>query len=188
MVSGETLIAEAEAVDPPEFQLPPAVSWERAERATASYPWRDNHPYAHCFVCGPARTDDGLRLFPGPVESDAGAAHAVRVAATPWIVPGDLCEPGVDNVARARTELLWAALDCPSWFGFRAFDDHHGFVLLGRLTAQVIEHPQASERCVVGGWLQRRDGRKILCGSAIWRADGSLLAAADAVWIELRDK
>ena len=176
LVQGDTLLAEAEPVTTLDLAVPEPVSWAQAEAAVAGYPWYRGHPFPNCFVCGPARDSDGLRLFPGAVEGR-------QVAASPWRIPADLC---ADNTA--RTELVWAALDCPSWFGFRVFDANHGPALLGRLTAEIAEHPRAGDRCVVGGWNIRRDRRKIVCGSAVWSEDGALLAVAEAVWIELRAK
>lgn len=170
---GDVVVAEARAattdVDPP-----PPVTVEEATDATRRYPWFEGHPYPSCFVCGPARGEDGLRIFPGAV---AGR----DIAAAPWTPPSDLAEAGA-----ARPELLWAALDCPSWFGFGAFHDDHGLVLLGRLTADIRRSPKTGEQCVVGGWHVGREGRKIHCGSAVWSADGEVLALGYATWIELR--
>ena len=172
---GETLIGEAtphrEAIASSE-----AVDWDEATDAVARFIWSEEHPYPGCFVCGPDRGDGGLRLFPGPVEGR-------RVAATPFVPPADLCEGGV-----ARPELVWAALDCPSWFGFASFHDDFGLVLLGRLRAAVHRAPREKERCVVTGFPIDRDGRKIRCGSSIFSADGELLATAEALWIELQEK
>ena len=67
--AGGTLLAEARAADPVDEDVPAPVGFEAAERASSLYPWRENHPYPSCFVCGPHREDgDGLRIFPGPVE------------------------------------------------------------------------------------------------------------------------
>lgn len=174
---GDTLLAEAQPVSDYQLDVPEPVSLEQAHDATKRFPWYHNHPYGECFVCGHARADkDSLRLAPGAV---AGR----DVAAAPWQVPADLCDDGV-----ARTQVMWAALDCPSWFGFRAFDDRHGPVLLGRLTGHVLEPARVGEQCIVGGWHKRREGRKLFCGSVVWRADGTVLAAAQAIWIELKPK
>jgi hypothetical protein len=171
--AGDTLVAEARAashaIEPPE-----PVSIDEATEAAKRFAWRDSHPYPTCFVCGPGRGPDGLRLF-------AGAVEGRRVAAAPWIVAADLCEDGT-----ARPELLWSALDCPSWFGYRAFHDDPGLILLGRLGAVLRRRPQPNERCVVAGWPVSRDGRKIRCGSVVWSADGEVLALGSATWIALR--
>ena len=174
MTHGDVLIAEAEA-RAPQLEVPDPVSWADATAATERFRWKDNHVYPRCFVCGPDRADTGLRIFPGAVEGRS-------VSAAPWTVPADLCE---DNAA--RIELVWAALDCPSWFGFA---DVHGpttpKMLLGQLTVDIARLPRAAERCVVGGFPGHQEGRKIMCGSALWSEDGELLAHSEALWIALK--
>lgn len=167
---GETLLAEAEP-KAPSPDLPDPVSYADAEEATRGYIGHEHHPYPTCFVCGTARGDEALRLFPGAVSGR-------DVAAAPWRVPEDLCENG-----RARTELVWAALDCPSWFGHQAFHPVSELILLARLTAQMEVQPAAGERCVVVGFSKGIDGRKIFCGSALFRESGECLACAEALWI-----
>lgn len=77
-----------------------------------------------------------------------------------------------------------AAAPCPSWFGFACFDDFDDpKILLGRLTARVDARPRAGDRCLAIGWLRGREGRKILCGSALYAEGGALLAVAHATWI-----
>jgi hypothetical protein len=145
----------------------------QAVEATTRYAWKDDHPYPECFVCGPQNVE-GLRLFPGPVPSR-------NLAAAPWVVPSDL----VDHSGRALTELMWSALDCPSWFGHTAVHPHPGNVLLGRLTAQVVRRPKAGDPCIVIGFPVEKEGRKIHTGSAVFSDDGELLGHARAVWLEV---
>jgi len=47
--------------------------------------------------------------------------------------------------------------------------------------------PAAGERLIAMGWPLQVDGRKHHAGSALFSADGELLASAAAVWIELGD-
>lgn len=169
------LLAEAQAAVGRPEDPPPPVSWDDAVAASAHYVGFHDHPYPTCFVCGTDRGVDALRIFPGAVDGR-------EVVAAPWTVPADLCASG-----RARTELVWAALDCPSWFGHLAFHGGSTRILLGRLTARVHEAPSADERCVVIGWPRGKDGRKIHSGSALYSEDGRLLASAEALWIELRE-
>lgn len=56
-------------------------------------------------------------------------------------------------------------------------------VLLGRLTAEIVERPRAGERCVCTARALGREGRKVYASSAIWSADGRRLASAEAIWI-----
>jgi hypothetical protein len=157
------------------IEPPPAPSLAEAADATRRFIWFETHPCPSCFVCGP-KAGDGLGIFPGAVEGRA-------VAAAPFQPDASLA----DESGRVRPEIVWAALDCPSWFGFHCFDERFdGLVLLGRLAARIDERPRAGDRCVCAGWLVKRDGRKIHCGSAIYR-DGVPLAVAQATWIVLRE-
>lgn len=139
--------------------------------------YRAAHAFPECFTCGPDRDHgDGLRLFPAPVEPG--------VVAWPW-------EPTVAIVGRdglVPDEILWAALDCPSglaWIG----DDPDAPAVLGRMTAGVQRRPLVGERLVVMGWRIAREGRRLLAGSAVYRADGEeVLATNRAVWVLLDER
>jgi hypothetical protein len=128
-------------------------------------------------VCGPDRAaGDGLRILPGAVEG-------TRVAAAPWVPD----RSQVDRDGRVPREIVWAALDCPSWFGMHCFHPfREGGVLLGRLAARIIDPPVVGERCVAAGWFLGRDGRKMSMGSALYGEDGAVRALARATWIALR--
>lgn len=174
---GDVLVGEARAgaVDVP---VPDPVSWDDAVRAAEAYPGHREHPYPTCFVCGPARAEgDGLRIFAGPV---AGR----EIAASPWVPHASLAG---DDGTTVRREYVWAALDCPSWFGFADFSTWEGRPLLGRLTADVRTLPRVGERLVASGWTLGRDGRKIHVASALHREDGELLGLAKAVWLTVLD-
>jgi hypothetical protein len=128
-------------------------------------------------VCGPEREDgDGLRIFPGTVEGR-------DVVAAPWTPTRSVC----DASGVVQPEIVWAALDCPSWFGILAFEVGAKYALLGQLTARIHRRPGERERCVVVGWASGRDGRKLHGGSALYDSDGSLLASGAATWIELKN-
>jgi hypothetical protein len=173
---GDTVVAEAVATTL-ELEVPPPVTFEEAERATHGYPWFERHPYPGCFVCGPAReAPDALRILPGAV---AGR----EIAAAPW-VPSAI-DADADGVVEPA--ILWAALDCPSWFGFNCFHPMpENGVLLGRLAARIVERPRVGERLIAAGWFLGRDGRKISSGSALFAEDGTVRGFARATWIALR--
>jgi len=170
------LVAEGSVLPSLEVQLPEHASFEAAEAASRGFIGFSRHPYPGCFVCGTHRSESspGLALFPGAV-GDA------RVAA-PFRPARDLC----DAAGLLRREQVWAALDCPSWFGYAAFHDDVKGVLLGRLAVAVERRPAADERCVVQGFAFGREGRRILCGSALYGAYGDVLAYARATWVELK--
>ena len=159
------------------MEPPPPVSWEEAEAAARSYPWFTGHPFPGCFVCGPDRAvGDGLRIFPG------AAPDARPVAAAPWVPDATTA----DASGKVREEIVWAALDCPTWFGSFCFEPWEGGALLGRLAARVFARPAAGERCIAYGWALSREGRKVHAASALRSADGTLYAVARATWIGLK--
>ena len=135
------------------------------------------HPFGNCFVCGPRRAEGtGLRLFPAPAVDRPG------VAAWPWKTYPALA----DETGRIRFEFLWSALDCPSCFAYWMAEGMATPVVLGRLTVEVRRRPDIDEPLVVGGWQVGKEGRKVLGGSVVWDADGSIVAQGRATWIELR--
>ncbi|QOS57996.1 hypothetical protein [Thermobifida fusca] len=164
----EQLVAEAAPAGVPQQHLdpvPPAV----AEQASAGYRGYRNHPFPTCFVCGPERsTGDGLRLFAGPLGGDPEA----DTVACAWTPPAD----------PAGLPLVWAALDCP---GGWSVDITGRPMLLGQMTAAVFADPRPGERHVVLGRLLGVEGRKVFTASALYDAQGTELARAEAVWIRI---
>jgi hypothetical protein len=61
-----------------------------------------------------------------------------------------------------------------------------GTCVLGRLTARLRRPLPADATYVAVGWPIGREGRKFQAGSAIFDADGELLAESLATWIQLR--
>ncbi len=166
----EIAVAREAAVD---VDPPPAPAMSAAEAARSRYVGPDEHAIPGCFVCGPKRAaGDGMRIFAGPDE-------ALGVAATPWTP-----EPGqADASGHVATQFLWSALDCPGYFGLL----RPGLpALLGRMAAEIIEAPRPGDACIVIGWKIDHEGRKYHAGSAVYTADGRLLAKSRQTWIELR--
>jgi hypothetical protein len=160
-----------------DLALPEPVTFEQAERASLSYPGSHPHPYPGCFVCGPERPHgDGLAIYPGPVEGR-------NVVASPWLPTRELCSDG--NVV--DDEFVWAALDCPSLFGYSMFVPEMPPVLLGRLAAEIKSRPAPDARYVVVGWNVGRENRRIECGSMLLDATrGDCLAFALSTWVTLK--
>jgi hypothetical protein len=162
LYDGDQLVAEAR----PGAGVPleaPAVSAEEATEARTRYPGLLHHAYPTCFTCGPAR-DDGLAVYPGPVEGREG------VVASTWTPDADV-----------RPEIVWAALDCPG--GWAVDDFQREGVLLGRMQAHIGRQPAAGEPHVLVGWALGEDRRKRHAGSALLTASGEVLAAARSTWI-----
>lgn len=152
---------------------PPPPSLSEAMAAGRGFPGlhRPFHPI--CFCCGDKIVDgEGLRVFTGQL---AGAAEGV--VAGPWT-------PHVafaDSDGLAPAEVVWAALDCPgsvSWVVCGA-----GGGLLGTMSGEMVRRPAVGERCIVLAWPIERSGRKRLSGTALFTADGELLAKTHQVWI-----
>jgi hypothetical protein len=174
LMQDATLIAEA---SPRAFalELPDPVGFDDATVASRAYPGFHSHPYPTCFVCGTDREPgDGLRIWPGPVEDR-------RIVAAPWIPTTDLCRDGVVD-----SRFVWAALDCPSWFGFVSFAREIPPVLLGRMTVALARPPRSDQRCVVVGWSTGGEGRRIECASMLLDEQGACLAHSKSTWIALK--
>jgi hypothetical protein len=158
---GDEVIAEARRMTTPMDAIDP-VSLEDAQEASKRYAGFREHAYPTCFTCGPER-DDGLGIFAGPVAGRPG------VVAAPW-TPGE-----------SRPEIVWAALDCPS--GWAVDDFQRAGVLLGRMATSIRQVPRVGEPHVVVGWRIGEDGRKRYAGSALFTAEGDVLAVARSTWI-----
>lgn len=161
------LVAEAVAAELTN-DVPSPVGWQEATDAARRRPPPAEHPFPECFVCGPARREgDGLRLFAGPVHGRDG------IVAAPW------------RAVEVEPAVVWAAIDCPGAFAAGAVP--RGSVL-GRMTAAVHRLPAKGEGCVSVGWPVGEDGRKLFAGTALYGADGELLAASRQVWIAPRER
>ena len=158
---GGALVAEAVPTRV-ELELPEPVALELAE-ASAMPRGDESSPFPECFVCGRARAaGDGLRIFAGPVPGRS-------VHAASWVAP------------ESARELVWAALDCPGAYASGAAG--RGEAVLGRMAARVERVPAAGEACVVVAWPIGEEGRKLYPGTALFSADGEVLARARATWI-----
>ena len=167
---GETVIGEAVA-EPLSLELPEPPSFDEAVEASRRYVGFESHLFPTCFVCGPGRPlDDGMQLYPGAIPERS-------IVATPWTPDASL--PHDHN--RIRDEILWAALDCTSYF-----PHYPAPAVLGRLHAQLFREVRVGERYVVVGWKIGAEGRKLWSGSAVFDEDGTPCAAAKATWIELK--
>lgn len=176
LLRGADLIANG-AVTRVEPDVPGPVTFDVATEASRQYRWFTNHPFPHCFVCGPQRAHpDGLRIFAGPV-ADRG------VVAAPWIPHASVCTQAGD----VHAEIVWAVLDCPSWFALLEFEPDVNYSLLGQLAVRILRPPREAEQCIVIGWPRARERRKLYSGAALYTSAGELLAHSEATWIELTD-
>lgn len=177
MFSGEILIATGApaAIDPTE----PPVRPDRAAAEDARRRHHDfgaGHPLAQCFVCG-AERPDGLHVSAGPIATDGTG----DVVATPFEPDASFGTDGVVNAA-----VVWGALDCPS-YPMSAMRSGQT-CLLGTFRAAIGRDVLVGERLVVAGWTNRQDGRKYVTSSALLDDAGTVIGAADAVWIGVADE
>jgi hypothetical protein len=170
LTDGESIVGEAtrSALD---LEVPEAPGLDVAEEASRRYAGFETHPFPGCFVCGPERAPgDGLRIFPGRVGT-------TDIVAAPWTPDESL--RGADGLVDRR--YVWAALDCPSYFGLPSAP----MALLGRLTASIEGMPEVGEPLVAIGWPIEVAGRKSFAGAALANREGEVLARAAATWIEI---
>lgn len=174
VLHGETLIAEAKPAALVELQVPEPVSGDDARAAMQRYRGLDTGPFCRCFVCGLAR-EDSYGVFAGQVEGR-------EVVASTWTPPAAAAG---DEQGHVRPELIWAVLDCPTFFA-AYLDDDLGLSFLVRFAARIDAPVIAEREHVVIAWPIERDGRKRRAGSAILTSDGRILAVADALLVEPR--
>ena len=171
LFDGATCIARGVSA-PLDLDVPAAPSWPEAQAAAENYAGFDKHIFPGCFVCGTGRpAEDGMRIFAGP--------HGNRqIAAAPWRPdPALAADDGL-----VKPEFVWAALDCPGYFGLL---QPGMMALLGRLHAGIFQLPAAGSDCLVAGWRIGQDGRKFFAGTAIFNSEGEVLAKARAIWIQI---
>ncbi len=167
---GESDIALATAI-PLALDVPEPPDHDAAVEAARHYPGFHAHPYPGCFVCGPAREqDDGLRIFPGRV---AGR----ELVAAPFTPSRALGEPIIEQA------IVWAALDCPGYFGATLGSDQAAPLLLGKMHAEVLHPVRTGVPHVVIGWSLGREGRKVYGATALFDDTSRLVAKSRQVWI-----
>jgi hypothetical protein len=156
---------------------------DAAAVAAASFRGVEDHVLPTCFVCGPARAEgDGLRIFPDWTPERTGNPASVGnpnpypIVAAPWRPTPDLA----DASGRIAPEFHWAALDCPGAF---AVDKEP--ILLGRMSARIVERPSTKHPLVAVAWAKGSDRRKHFAGTALFTDAGDLIAFSEQTWIQI---
>ena len=168
-----TPVASVREVSP--FVLDPPVrpTFAQAEEARRAHPFYDRrHALSTCVVCGPRRPD-GLHVTPGPVP------HQPGILAAPYDPPEHFATDG-----RALPASVWGALDCVSYPA--AVLATGRIALLGSLTAHRTRDIAVGEPLVAVGWTIGSGRRSHRTASALLDEDGSVIASAHAVWVEVR--
>lgn len=171
---GDTLIGEAKptALD---FKAEPAPSLADARDAAKRYAGL-HHAFPTCFVCGASRAKhDGLDIFTGKVSDR-------DMVACTWSPAADLA----DADGRVAPEFIHAALDCPGYWSLSGAGEV--VAVLARFGVSIdAPPPRVGEELIVAAWPLSSDGRKHKAASALYDADGAVLARAEALWIELKE-
>lgn len=156
-----------------DLDVPEAPSFAQAIAAGQGPADLHDHPFPHCFVCGPQREEgDGLGIFPGRIEGR-------NLVAAPW-VPDSAFTNAFGYVCQ---RYLWAALDCPG--GWALSGQSVRPMVLGRITGTIERTVSAGENLIVIGWEIGRDGRKLYAGTALYTETGQLVGKAKAIWFEV---
>jgi hypothetical protein len=134
------------------------------------------HTFPECFVCGHRRAPgDGLRIFAGP-ESGHGPRGRIRVAG--WTPDPTF----LDEDGRLRPEFVWSALDCPGGWALAGPGN------TGTLQVEIREPVDGRRPLIVMGWradppAPRAGSRRRYAGTALFDANGRLLALGAAIWV-----
>jgi hypothetical protein len=177
---GTTDLAVASLVQ--ELSPPPVAPTIQQTKSAMTHFDGSDHPFPSCFVCGPGRDpSDALCIYPGGV--DTGQSGEKPMVASTWLVDSDYC----DENGLLNTEILCAALDCPSSFGILELPGNKEMepMVLASFTFMLKARLKAGEQAIVIGWPESRKGRKAFGGSAIYNSDGQCVAQAEALWISL---
>ncbi len=152
---------------------PPAPTLGAAMLAASGFPGLSRPFHPICFCCGD-RLDEGygLRVFTGQL-ADAAAG----VVAGPWTPHAAFAA----DDGLIPDEVVWAALDCPGSVSWVVTEGGGG--LLGTMTCEVMRRPAAGEPCIVLAWPLEQSGRKRLSGTALYSAEGELMALSHQIWI-----
>lgn len=173
LMDNEKIVAEASAASL-DIVLPVYPSLENAKECSKRYPGFERHAFPRCYVCGPQReVEDGLRLFTG-VDDD----HTYVAA------PFDTFPALFDEDGHMHEEQIWAALDCPGAYAISQIDEEKVLVL-GQITANIIESIVFSDQLIVVGWYLGKERKKNFSGTAIVDTKGHVKAIAKATWIEV---
>lgn len=173
---GDSLIAQGGPATQAIPEPPVAPSLDAARAAAGRHIGLTQRVHPICFTCGAERDEgDGLRVLPGQLEG----AEAGVVACT-WTPHANFAD--ADGVV--ADAVVWAALDCPGYFSWVEKEGRHG-ALLGTMTGEVVAPVKAGVEYVVLAWPILKEGRKEIAGTALFDAEGRLMARSHQVWIVL---
>ena len=157
-----------------EVELPAAIGLDEARDAAGRYRGLREGPFSRCFVCGLDR-EDCFGVF-------AGRVGGRDLVASPWTPPAW----SADERGHVRAELIWAVLDCPTYFAAYLERDPLPLGFLVRQQTRLLEPVEAGAEHVVYSWLVESDGSKSLAAAAVLSAEGDPLAVSHVLLVEPR--
>ena len=166
---GRSLVAEARAAGVGAVEVAPPRLPSMAEALATSinaFGFEARHPLGWCFVCSRHRRD-GLGVLPGMLTQNPDMLAAVY-------------RPRADH----GPEMVWAALDCPS-YPVSAIRDGRICVLGTQTVEQYADLVPGSAYAVVG-WTDARGTRSYRTSSALVDDAGTIVAASNATWVALK--
>jgi hypothetical protein len=172
-MDGLDTIASVEPAGPFVLEPPVRPSYAQAEEARRDHPFRGvRHTLSDCVVCGPDRSD-GLRVTPGPLAGHPG------ILAAPYDPPVWFSADGL-----ATPASVWGALDCVSYPAHLLADRR--LALLASLSVHRTREIAVGEPLIAVGWTLGSGTRSHRTSSALLDEDGTVVASARAVWVELK--
>jgi len=169
-----TVIGEAHAALGETLRTPSKPpSYADASLAGARFPGLERMFHPVCFCCAPQLDEGyGLRVFVGQTNGAPDGHVSGAWSAHPNFADKDRLAP---------PEVVWAALDCPGSVAWLVKQGDVG--LLGTMTCKILRRPAVGDRCIITAWPIEQSGRKRISGTALFTADGELLAHSHQVWI-----
>jgi hypothetical protein len=177
LVNGEAVVADGRPARL-DLDAPAAIDVDVAERASREGfdSWSSSHPFPTCVICGPERgPGDGYEIFPGRLGD--GDLFAATWTPDPSLAGGD---------GLVRPECVWGGLDCPTSAPVANWGQGPP-VVLAQLTASIDQPVHVGRPHVLVSWPIEIDGRKRHAGVALFDSEGTVLASARALWIQLRE-
>ena len=172
VLDGETLVAEGRLAPELELDLPEPIDLGQAREASGRYRGVRGAVFSRCFVCGLDR-EDSFGVFAGRVADR-------ELVASPWTPP----RWAADERGEVEAEIVWAVLDCPTFFAAYLDRDPLPVGFLVRQRSRLLGPVPAGVEHVVMAWPIEADGGKRLAGSAVVSASGEPLALAEVLLVE----
>lgn len=164
-----TVVLESKPMDSLTDPLP-SVSMDAAMAGRA---WAEAAGFhdliASCYSCG--SRDDTLRTHPGRVDGG-------EVWAAPMTYPAWTATDGAVHSCH-----IWAVVDCAPGYAVAFEEAEPRFAFTGWLSVDIRSAIEPGQPAVVVATAGPWDGRKRAAKSALWTAEGELIACSESFWI-----